>query len=344
MLFNFNLGYQAALAKRLAYLLSSGLGLIESLETTASDREIWLHSIKYDIQNGLSFSSALTLYQRYLDPLFISIVKVGETTGTLSKSLQYLGEYIERKKKFREEILSALIYPTIILVISVALILFLLLFIFPKIIPVFQDLKVDLPLTTKFLLLVFNVFHHWWFVFVILFAGLAFFLWRIIKNPANISTLISKLLRIPRLRNFVQNILSVSICRSLGILLSSGGGLLSSLYFVRESHRGVFMKGVIQELINHIESGKNLPTFLALREDVFPLFLRRFVLVGEKVGGLSKMFFYSAEYLEQEISLVTKRLASLIEPVLMIVVGFVIGFIALSIISPIYELTGNLHG
>ncbi|OGF78354.1 hypothetical protein A3A15_03560 [Candidatus Giovannonibacteria bacterium RIFCSPLOWO2_01_FULL_43_60] len=339
---------QALFARRLSMLSKAGVPILESIniirrQTKGATRKMFDH-IAHDVASGQFLSKSLSKYSRVFGDFAVNIIKVGETSGTLSENLQYLAEEIDKGRELRGKVISALIYPIIILVSSLGISGFLTLYLFPKLMPVFLSLQVDLPVSTRFLiwLSTFLVKYGSW---VLLALFLAFFAAAIgFASSKRFRFLLdSVILRMPIAGEVLRHYNLSNICRTLGLLLRGQVRVIEAISVASETSSSPLYKSELAGLREAITKGSNISTYLEKNPHLFPNMLTEMVAIGEKTGNLSETLSYLAQIYEQELAEKTKRLSSVIEPVMMIVMGVLVGFIAISIITPIYEVTQHLN-
>ncbi|OGF91875.1 hypothetical protein A3H04_03375 [Candidatus Giovannonibacteria bacterium RIFCSPLOWO2_12_FULL_43_11c] len=339
---------QALFARRLSMLSKAGVPILESIniirrQTKGATRKMFDH-IAHDVASGQFLSKSLSKYSRVFGDFAVNIIKVGETSGTLSENLQYLAEEIDKGRELRGKVISALIYPIIILVSSLGISGFLTLYLFPKLMPVFLSLQVDLPVSTRFLiwLSTFLVKYGSW---VLLALFLAFFAAAIgFASSKRFRFLLdSVILRMPIAGEVLRHYNLSNICRTLGLLLRGQVRVIEAISVASETSSSPLYKSELAGLREAITKGSNISTYLEKNPHLFPNMLTEMVAIGEKTGNLSETLSYLAQIYEQELAEKTKRLSSVIEPAMMIVMGVLVGFIAISIITPIYEVTQHLN-
>src|SRR3989338_7200015 len=339
---------QALFARRLSMLSKAGVPILESIniirrQTKGATRKMFDH-IAHDVASGQFLSKSLSKYSRVFGDFAVNIIKVGETSGTLSENLQYLAEEIDKGRELRGKVISALIYPIIILVSSLGISGFLTLYLFPKLMPVFLSLQVDLPVSTRFLiwLSTFLVKYGSW---ALLALFLAFFAAAIgFASSKRFRFLLdSVILRMPIAGEVLRHYNLSNICRTLGLLLRGQVRVIEAISVASETSSSPLYKSELAGLREAITKGSNISTYLEKNPHLFPNMLTEMVAIGEKTGNLSETLSYLAQIYEQELAEKTKRLSSVIEPAMMIVMGVLVGFIAISIITPIYEVTQHLN-
>jgi type II secretory pathway component PulF len=345
----FTLKDQVSFAKRLSFLMGAGITLVEGLsmlkeQGKSRGQKKVLSSVLNDIMAGQSLSRSFGRFPKTFGDFTISIVKVGENSGTLSTSLTYLAEELKKKQILRRKMISAFIYPALITAATLGITAFLMLYLFPKIMPVFASLHTTLPLSTRVVMAVSVFFQHWWlqsFMFVILTAVVVIVLMKRSRFfHERVDTL---LLGLPVVGSVMQYYNIANGTRTLGLLLKSGLRLSEGIAITAETTKNLVYKRRWTELAEVVNRGERMSAYFAKHRAVFPDMIGHMVAVGERSGSLSETLTYLSDLYEHEVDEFTKNLSTLIEPALMIVMGVVVGFIAISIITPIYGITQNLH-
>ncbi|MBL4693798.1 type II secretion system F family protein [Candidatus Gracilibacteria bacterium] len=332
--------------KHLAVILKSGLTLVEGLEIL-SDRangkfKSVVTTIHDDIKAGESFHGALTKQKKHFTEIYINMVRSGETSGNLEENLQKISKELKKTLDLKKKIRSALIYPSFVFLAVFGLGMSVAIFVLPKILPLFRTLDIDLPATTKGLLWVAEKFENsGTSIFLSMVIGFSLFMWLIRRDFVKPFTH-SVYLKIPVVKNIIKNINLERFNYTFGGLLESGLTVDQSLKITAEATDNRVYRKAIQATIPEIESGNSLQSALEKYPDIFPTITTRMVGVGEKTGNLDNTLQYLATFYEEEVDEATKNLSTVIEPILLMVIGIVVGTVAISILGPIYEISGNL--
>jgi type II secretory pathway component PulF len=323
--------------RRFSYLLSSGQGIIESLSLLSSSY-LFLSDISEGIKSGKSLKNCFQ-NKNYLSPITMKVVEIGELTGTLAKSLSDLSKHLRNKYEQRNQIISLCIYPFSVMIIAMLLIIFLMTYILPQILPIFKDLKIQLPLTTRLLIdgIYFLNTYGTYIIGFLIISLIILFIYQKKQKVSLKNTITIVIRRIPYIKKISQKIFSIYFFKSLGIMLAAKVGILQALHVIYETND--IHKVVIFNLISHVQSGKTISSFVSSRADVFEESVAHFLIIGERTGSLSNTCIYLSEYLDHDLQNLFKRSSKLLEPLLIIMIGFVVGFISISLIYPLYEIT-----
>lgn len=334
--------------KYLSEMLKSGIPLDEAINTAKvqtknSYFKKILSKIEESVSNGQTLAKALSKFPDAFGPLYISLVKVGEESGNLEANLGYLAIQIKKSYEFRKKVEGAMLYPGLILLSTFIAGGGLALFVLPQLVDLFKSLNTELPLSTKILLFVAQAMRDHGFIIIGTILGVFIGLTILVQTPAVKPKWHRLLLMVPGLGNLIQNTQLSNLCRNLGLMLKSGIPLLPALKTECEATGNMVYKVYLKRLISAAESGRELSEEMRMHRFSFmPAIMTKMVGIGEKTGKLDETLIYLGDFFEEEVDEMTKNLSTIIEPVLLLIIGLVVGFVALAIISPIYELTGSI--
>ena len=345
---SFSLREQSFFAKRLSYLINAGVPLLEALhvlrEQTSKKRSALLEQVIQDVSSGQSLSKSLARFPGVFSEFAIYIIRVGESTGTLSQNLVYLADELKKKQALKRKIISAFIYPTLITVATLGVTAFLMLYLFPKIMPIFESLNATLPLTTRIVMTVSVFFQHWGLLFLIaVVLGISTLVFLLRRNRSLRYVFEFLYLKLPVIGTVLRYYNVANGARTLGLLLKSGVKLSEALPITADTTKNLLYKEQYVLIAAVVNRGERMSTHMRHSRTCFPEMLSHMVSVGERSGSLSDTLVYLSEIYESEVDDFTKNLSTLIEPALMVFMGLLVGFVAISIITPIYGITQNLH-
>ncbi len=296
-----------------------------------------------DIANGQTLATSLGKFKKVFGNFAINIIKAGESSGTLTQNLNYLADELKKKQVLRKKIMSALLYPIIITIATFGITSLLVLYIFPKILPIFQSLKAELPLSTRIIINLVDILKHdGVFILLGLAVGIISFIIMLKKVPKVRFAYDGFILRLPIFGNIAKDYNLTNTTRTLGLLLKSGISLNEALYITADTTENIQYKGAFHNIAGGIMKGKSVSGLIQEHPKLFPAMIGHMIAIGEKSGNLSNTLIYLSEFYESEFEDLTKNLSSAIEPVLMIIMGLIVGFVAISVITPIYEITNHL--
>lgn len=334
--------------RHLAVMIRSGIPIYEAISSIADQssnpafKRILL-KISAEIGNGQTLQKSLSGYPRVFDPFYLNLIGIGERSGNLEKNLDYLALQMKKEYEFRGKIASASVYPAIVLITAFLVGGGVSLFVLPKIISLFAGYDTNLPIATKILLYIAGVMQNYGFY---IFGGIALFviLFRLTLIIPGVRKIWQGfLLSLPVIGPFIQNSEMTFMCRNLGIMLKSGVDITEALRIQRDSTQNLIYKDYITTLIKEVESGKTIVEGITSRHlKYFSKIAEKMVGVGEKTGKLDESFLYLGDFFEEETDNASKNFSTVLEPILLLIVGLVVAFLALAIITPIYQFTGSI--
>lgn len=334
-------------AKDLSLMLKSGLVLSEAMdiieEQSVGRMKKIVRGMLGSIRSGQSLSSSLARYPKDFSLFFVNIVNAGELSGNLEKNLDNIAEQLKKENDLISKIKGALFYPVTVMVAAFFMGLAMAFLVLPKITPLFEGLKVKLPLSTRILIwsshLVVN--YGFW-----LFAGIMAFIlslvWLVRKDFSQPLTHLL-LLKVPVVKTIVIKTNLARFCRVLATLLKSGINIDEAIDITNKALGNYYYKKALTRVSRRVSQGGKLSESLEEFGKLFPRITTRMIKVGEKSGNLDETLFYLADSYEGEVDNSTKSLSTLIEPILLLAIGLTVAFLAMSIITPIYEITGNVR-
>lgn len=340
---------QARIFKRLSFLIQAHVPLLEALTLlrqqarSRSDIRLFDAIIK-DISEGKSLAKSLRRFPRAFTLFAVHIIAVGEVSGTLSQNLHYLSEELHKKQQLRRKLISASIYPLLITIATLGITAFLMLYLFPKIMPIFASLHVALPFTTRVVMGTSIYLKHWGLLSLCVIA-LLLIVWIVIlrRYPSVRFHMQSVMVHIPLLGTVLRHYHLAQGARTLGLLLKSGVTVSEALPITADTTQHLVYKKQFMLLSEAVMRGERLSVHVSNTPKLFPSLFCYMTTVGERTGTLSDTCIYLSELYEREVDDFTKNITIILEPALMIFMGLLVGFIAISIITPLYGITQNLH-
>ena len=339
---------QTLFAKRLAFLINGGVPILEGLTLLARQakkgtKKKIFEKIIADVANGQFLSTSLSRFRYTFSEFAINLIRVGEMTGVLSQNLTYLADELKKKQELRSKIISALVYPAFITVATLAISILLTVYIFPKILPIFRSMNVTLPITTRFLIWLSDFIRNYGLIVGASFLFVSVLAMILIKKSERIHYIVDRMLvTLPIVGGLVQSYNMANFTRTLGLLLKSGISILQAAKITSDTltNRAYRKEALVVESI--ILKGGKISKHLEKSPRLFPDVATQMIMIGETSGKLPETLIYLAEMYEREVDDLTKNLSSSIEPILMVVMGVIVGFVAISVITPIYEITQNI--
>lgn len=340
--------------RQLATLIDAGLPLLQSLNVLSKQEpnpnlRATIGAIGESVQGGSTFSEALGAYPKLFNKLFVNMVKAGELGGVLEVVLKRLAEYQEKANRLRGKVVSAMVYPIIILVISVAILIFLMLAIVPKFKEMFEGQNMELPALSEF---VFNFSDKCMadslipvvpnaFVFIILLVGVCVGIgfWK--KTPKGARIFDRFMLKIPKLGQLNKVSAVTRFARTFGTLVASGVPILQALMITRDTAGNVIVADAITKIHDSVREGESIVTPMTSC-DVFPPMMISMVDVGEETGQLPDMLLKVAEVYDEEVDNSVAALTSMLEPLMIVFLAVVVGSIVLAMFMPMMEIIKNV--
>jgi len=335
-------------ARHLSLVIKAGLPVYEGLKIVQEQTESnvlkkVVGDLIIDINNGKFLADGLQKYEYLFGAFFVNIVRVGETSGTLAKNLVYLAEELRRSKSLESKVRSALVYPIVILCATIAVAGFLTFFVFPKLIPVFASMNIQLPITTRILLAVLAFLKSDGIYALLGAIALIVALRMVVKRFNSIRYATDQMLFfVPVLSDLVVNINMVNFTRVLGLLLKSGVKIVEALDITANTFDNLVYRQLLVTSEEEIKKGGQLGPYLASHKHFFPPLVCGMVRIGESTGNLEDNLEYLAGYYDEDVDVKLHSLTSLIEPIMLLLMGLLVGFVALSIITPIYSISQGI--
>lgn len=334
------------LSKHLSVLLGAGLPMNEALSILAQQARGPLKTVVITLLEALKQGQSLTVglekFPHIFSPVYINLVRAGENSGTLKDTLDNLSEHLKKNHELKQKIRGAMVYPAIVFIGTILIGAGIVIFILPNITTLFKSLKVELPLTTRILLWIADtVEHHGWEVFFVLLGTVISI--AIIRKLNFVKPFTHRMLLLtPIVGHMVKNANLAQITRLMGTLLKSGMTLSDSLAITKPILKNVHYKKSFE--VSQIELARGNTFFSALSQypHLYPPMAQRLINVGEESATLGKMLEYLSDFYELELDNATKNLSTLLEPLLILIIGGMVAALALSIITPIYSIVGTV--
>lgn len=334
------------LTKYLSVLLRSGLPIDDAIDILLQEAKgslkTILQTLRASVRSGNTLASGLQRYPHVFSNVFISLVVAGESSGTLQKNLEHLADQMQKEHELRKKILGALMYPSIVLMSAVTISVGIVVFVLPNITSLFASLNVPLPWTTEVLLWVAKLFaeHSFLLILGIIVFVIALFVLRSIRAFHPVTHWI--LLHTPVVGSIVRNTNLTRITRLFGTLLQSGMPISNALSVSISIMKNVQYRNLFSHLLVMLSQGHTIAQGLAGADYLVPPIALRLIRVGEETGTLGDMLIYLSTFYEQEVDDATKNATTLLEPLMIVFIGLMVGVLAFSIISPIYSVVGSI--
>ncbi len=334
-------------ARNLKVMISAGISLPRALNTLSKQTDSKkfkkvLDDVANQIIKGSSFSEALSSYQDIFSSLFINMIKVGEEAGNMEEVLEVLTQHMEKDHELRSKIKGAMVYPAVIIVAMIGIGVLMMIVVVPKLAETFEDLGVELPLTTRLVIGAGNFMADFWYLAIIFLIGLAFLAKLFLKSSTGERITSSLFLKVPGVVVLVKKTNAAYTARTLGSLVDSGVAIVRALEITAGTLSNACYRKAILESAQRVKKGARLSEVLGNYDDLYPSLVIQMMAVGEETGATGDMLQKLAEFYESEVSRITDNISSIIEPVLMIIIGAAVGFFVISMIQPIYGMMGAL--
>jgi len=336
----------AIITRQLATLLQAGLALDTALATIAEQLEQpglarILTRVRDDVVQGESFHASLGRQENLFPALYLSMVQVGESSGTLDQVLERLADFLEDQEQLRGKVRAALAYPVLMGVVGVGVLIFLVTFVLPKVTRMIEDLDQQLPLATRALIGLSDLLQNYGWLILLLAALCAWFGRRWASTEQGKVRLHGWLLKVPMFGRINLMITTARLSRTLATLLQNGVPLLKALEISRSLVQNRVLQDVLETTTNEVREGASLAEPLR-RTAVFPSMVPQMVAVGEKSGDLEGMLFRIADAYEHQVELTITGMLSLLEPVMILVMGVLVGGIVMAILLPIFQASQGM--
>lgn len=328
--------------RQLATLIGAGLPLVRSLNILRDQtrhstfREI-IDNLSQQVEAGGTFSDALLKHPKIFSKLFVNTVKAGEAGGVLEVVLTRLAEFREKAEKLSSRIRAALIYPILVISIAIGVLIFLMIFVIPKFMELYEDLGTELPLPTLVLMQISNFLQQRWIVGMF-FIGLLVMVYNLLVRLNVVRAFIDRIkLELPVFGILIQKVSIARFSRTLGTLISSGVPILQALLITKDTSGNEIIARSLGKVHDSIREGESIAGPLA-KTRIFPLMVVNMINVGEETGSLDQMLNKIADTYEDEVDITVSALTSLLEPILIILMGLIVGSIVIAMFLPLVKL------
>lgn len=332
--------------RQLSTMIASGLPINQALRILGNqaDNDYFgtvILDVAQQIDGGSSFSESLEAYEQIFGRLYLSLVRAGEASGNLDNILSRLADTMEADDDFNSKVRGAMIYPLIIVLVMVGVLAIMFLFVIPRLAELYEELDAELPFMTRVLVGFSEFMVSFWWVIILLGVG-GYYLIRKLSEQPEIELQLNQLqLKAPVFGPLLTEVQLTSFTRTLSMLVSSGIPLLEALDISKETLTNRVYKDAAEETSAMVEKGKPLAEAFKYHEE-FPALLGEMVAVGEQTGKVDEVLLKISAYFETQATRKTDNLASAIEPIVMVVLGVLVGFLVISLILPIYSLTSQI--
>jgi len=321
--------------------VTRALSVIERQTTNAKLKGV-MKRVVASINKGDPFFSALKNFPEVFDDLYVSMIRAGEESGGLAESLKTLAIQMERSTNLKKKVKGAMIYPAIVITVMFIIGILMMMFVMPAITGVFKEMGNDLPATTQALISISDFFaNHTVLALLSIVGGIGSFVY-LLRTKVGKRVVSWTVTRIPVVGTIAKETNAARTARTLASLLDSGVDVIRSLEITEEVVQNFYYKQILHDARVRVEKGTPLSETFVERSDLYPILVGEMILVGEETGQIAGMLKELAIFYETEVERKTKDLSTIIEPLLMVVIGAGVGFFALALIAPIYSISDGL--
>jgi type IV pilus assembly protein PilC len=329
-------------SRQLAIMFKAGVPIVESLksigeQTNKQKFKEQILRIADKVESGQTLSQSLVSFPKTFSPFYIGMIKSGEISGRLSETLEYLAEHLEREYNFNNKIIGALTYPVFVLLVFVGILFFMMVFVVPKLADIFAGM--ELPLITRLILGASVVIAQWWWlpvIFLILPAVLAF---RHLKTEEGRKTLEKIIFKIPLINEFFKKISLVRVAENLSTLIAGGLPIVQAIEVTSDVVGSEKYREIMIETKNGVRRGELMSYVLLKHPKYFPPLFIQMVMVGEKTGKIDSSLRNVVSFYQGDIDRTLEGLIKLLEPIMIIILGGMVGLLVISILMPIYQIS-----
>lgn len=331
--------------RQISTMITAGLTLVESLKILSQQIKKasllkLITQIQEEVQGGKPFADTLEKYPHVFPPIYLALVRAGEASGKLDVILGRLADSLEKSRDFKGKVKGTLVYPAIVVTGMVVVTIIVMTVVVPRLSGLYKEFGVDLPLPTKILITMSNFITHQWWMMIIIIVGAVFFYLRFSRSSFGQRMLATITLNVPIFGPLIKEATLVEITRTLSLLIEGGIPILTSLDIARDATSNLLYKEAFVSARKKVEKG--YPLSDPFNENkLFPTILGQMVSVGEQTGKLGDSLYKLSRYFETEADNAVRSLTTMIEPLIMIVLGLGVGFLVMAILLPIYSLTSS---
>jgi type IV pilus assembly protein PilC len=334
--------------RQLSTMLSAGIPMLEALEILADQAEspgfaFCLDRVVNDIRSGSDLSKSLEPHKRVFSHIYVSMIRAGEVSGQIDIILTRLAEYLEASAHLRSEIKSAMTYPVISLVLVIGIASFLMIGIVPSFKPVFESLEVELPALTVLIMDIAFFMRDYWYLIFGSMAGAFFALKAVCKTPKGAYAKDQVMLRVPVFGILFKKVALSRFARTFSTLVKSGVPILGAMEIVSDTAGNLVISRIVDSARDAVRNGESLSDPFS-KSTVFPPMVVKMMSIGERSGALDTLLEKIAEFYDQQVEAEVKGLTSMIEPIMIAIMGVIVGGIVLAVFLPIFKLQEKLSG
>ena len=333
-------------SRQFATMIDAGLSVVKCLDILQKQtrnpklKEV-IGELKRDVAGGMSLTEAIQKHPRIFSPLYVNMMRSAEAGGILDQVLDRLSGFLEKEQETRNKIKSAMMYPAVVFCFATLMLLGLVFFVLPKFKGIFETMGLELPLTTKLMLNSSMYMRNYWYIYLVVIAGSVVLFKVFGRTERGKYAIDAAKLRVPIFGDLILKTAVSRFARTFGTLITSGVPVLRALEIVSDTAGNRVISDVVVRARQSIKEGEKISTPL-FGSKIFPVMVTQMIAIGEETGRLDQMLDKVSNFYDDEVDNTLKGLTSLIEPLMIVGLGLIVGFIAVSVISPIYSLVGSL--
>lgn len=336
-----------AFAKNLSAMTKAGLSLSRALsvierQTKNARFKIIVEGINLEIKKGKTLSEALKSYPDIFSDLFVFMAKAGEEGGGLSDSLANVALQMDKTYRLQKKVKGAMIYPAVIITVMMVVGVLMFIFVVPGITATFKELNTELPSTTKFIIFLSEFLTGHWLASILIILAVVSSIYFSLKTASGKKLRDGLVIKIPLVGDLVKEANASRVARTLSSLLMAGVPVARSIEITRDMVSNHYYRKVLEEAGKIVEKGENISAVFMRNPKLYPTFVGEMMSVGEETGNMAAMLLEVAIFYENDVEERTKDMSTIIEPVLMVIIGIAVGFFALSMVTPIYSVMDNV--
>ena len=335
----------ATFTRQLSTMINAGLPITEALLILRSQSKKSMQKvvaqILADVEAGESFSNSLSKHPKIFSKTYIALVKSGEVGGVMDTVLLRLADNMEKQQEFGSKVKGALIYPAIVIIGMVVVAFVMMIFVIPKLLSLYTDFGATLPLPTRILIGTSNFFVHFWYIMILAIGGILYGLNLYVATAEGRRKIDALIFKIPIYGNLERQIILTELTRTLSLMVGSGVPILEALNITSEIVGNTIISDALKDAAKQIEKGFPVAFSFSRHPEAFPFLLSQMIAVGEETGKMDEVLTKISHIFEVESDEQVKGLTAAIEPIVMVILGLGVGFLVISIILPIYNLTSQ---
>lgn len=334
-------------AKNLSAMTKAGLSLNRALSVMERQSgslkfKSIVENLNFEIKKGRTLSEALKNYPNIFSNLFVSMTKAGEESGGLSDALANVALQMDKTYRLQKKVKGAMIYPAVIISVMIVVGILMFIFVVPGITETFKELNTELPASTKLIISLSDFLTGHWFLTILIILFLVFGIYFSLKTVLGKRIRDRIVIKLPLIGDLIREANAARVARTLSSLLSAGVPVSQAISITKEMVSNHYYRSVLEEAGKVVEKGENISVVFMKNPELYPTFVGEMMSVGEETGNMASMLLEVAIFYENDVEERTKDLSTIIEPILMVIIGAAVGFFALSMVTPIYSVMDNV--